>query len=951
MKADLNNIQSPNPEIVRRAGLRIAGLFSALFVFASTGMCATNELTSVLQKALFEEEGNRNLDAAIDVYQSLVTQFDKDRQIAATAMFRLGECYRKLGRTNDAVLQYQRILQEFSEQTTLATLSRQNLAGLNAREPSANPLAIAASPSARAEQRKLLEQEIALLENKLQSMRKQVEVGVVPPDELIPTQREVLALKRQLVALSDEGISGGERVSEDPEDAEIRRVQAMIQNSPDLINGPLISTAINGQLRVMTFLLEHGADANYRASGVTPLCSAAEAGQKSMVELLLNHGARVDDRDNRSATALHLAVAMGFKAVAETLLDHKANPNEGNSQGRESVTPLHAAAGGASVSMVELLLARGANVNATDASGRTPLHRACESGHPEIVRALLAAKADPAARDNDGYTPLHAAASPGYGDIVNLLVEAGSPVNAENKNGATALFLAVFNRQADAARALLEHRADPNVARQYWPQGFQNYVSSDRHYLRVPPSYFAIDEGKSDILEMLLEHGADVVWPSPQGQEGWTSPLAFAVRKGNDRLVALLLAHHAAPNGSGAAGSASPLLLALDERKAGIVRLLLENGADPNGAANLYSDGTTPLIHASAIGTKEIAEMLLDHKADVNAADNFGNTALHRAVENRQLDIAKLLLARGANPNTQNNSGTTPLDIVDETKPGANPNSVALGFVPLLPPPTTPMRAMGLSRPSPDASSGQTGDFVTLLRQNGGLEDLPRPDAIEVRRPANHVRVTVFRKGTNDWNRFSLLETIQNCYGIKYYTIATPNASYQLNLDSELAFPNLMHVVIVHYQPGTTNQTRREVSLLNGTNGIDCSKDVAVEFGEVVEVPERLHALGEHTIGLTTSQKDAIYACLKGSIKLIVSGRTLDLEVYPDSGSNIGQVLGLPQARDILLSTSDLTRVKVSRRDPATGKTREWTVDCSDPQFQIDLRLRNGDVVEVPERH
>ena len=79
---------------------------------------------------MFEEEANRNLDAAISNYQALATQFDQDRQMAATAIFRLGECYRKLGQTNDAVVQYQRIVREFSDQQTLATLSQQNLTGL-----------------------------------------------------------------------------------------------------------------------------------------------------------------------------------------------------------------------------------------------------------------------------------------------------------------------------------------------------------------------------------------------------------------------------------------------------------------------------------------------------------------------------------------------------------------------------------------------------------------------------------------------------------------------------------------------------------------------------------------------------------------------------------------------------------------------------------------------------
>jgi tetratricopeptide (TPR) repeat protein len=95
---------------------------------------AINDLNSALQRGLFEEEGNRDLAAAISAYQSLAAQFDKSRQVAATAIFRLGECYRKLGRTNEAVAQYDRIVREFSDQQTLATLSRQNIAGLGTRQ-------------------------------------------------------------------------------------------------------------------------------------------------------------------------------------------------------------------------------------------------------------------------------------------------------------------------------------------------------------------------------------------------------------------------------------------------------------------------------------------------------------------------------------------------------------------------------------------------------------------------------------------------------------------------------------------------------------------------------------------------------------------------------------------------------------------------------------------------
>lgn len=99
-------------------------LLSAVVAHAQTN------LMTLLQQGLFEEQANRNLDAAIADYQTLAIQFDKDRQIAATAIFRLGECYRMEGKTNEAAQEYQRILNDFSDQTALATLSRENLVGM-----------------------------------------------------------------------------------------------------------------------------------------------------------------------------------------------------------------------------------------------------------------------------------------------------------------------------------------------------------------------------------------------------------------------------------------------------------------------------------------------------------------------------------------------------------------------------------------------------------------------------------------------------------------------------------------------------------------------------------------------------------------------------------------------------------------------------------------------------
>src|SRR5205809_1724960 len=101
-------------------------LLTAFLVGLAQSLPAAETLSETLQKGLFEEEANHNFEAAIKAYQAVLQQTDEQRKLAATAVFRLGECYRKLGKTNDASAQYERVLRQFGDQTTLSDLSRQN---------------------------------------------------------------------------------------------------------------------------------------------------------------------------------------------------------------------------------------------------------------------------------------------------------------------------------------------------------------------------------------------------------------------------------------------------------------------------------------------------------------------------------------------------------------------------------------------------------------------------------------------------------------------------------------------------------------------------------------------------------------------------------------------------------------------------------------------------------
>jgi tetratricopeptide (TPR) repeat protein len=88
---------------------------------------AAPQPANALAAGALEEEGNLDLPEAIRSYQSIVSRFDARRPEAANAIFRLGECYRKLGRMEEAKVEYARILREFPDQADLAKLSEKHL--------------------------------------------------------------------------------------------------------------------------------------------------------------------------------------------------------------------------------------------------------------------------------------------------------------------------------------------------------------------------------------------------------------------------------------------------------------------------------------------------------------------------------------------------------------------------------------------------------------------------------------------------------------------------------------------------------------------------------------------------------------------------------------------------------------------------------------------------------
>ena len=102
--------------------------------------------------------------------------------------------------------------------------------------------------------------------------------------------------------------------------------------------------------------------------------------------------------------------------------------------------------------IVEVLLEKGANVNAVDSEGWTPLHFAAQNGHASVVEVLLEKGANVNAVNSKGCTPLHSAVWGGHESVVKVLIQAGANVNAVDKYGRTPLDYA---KSQDVVKVLL----------------------------------------------------------------------------------------------------------------------------------------------------------------------------------------------------------------------------------------------------------------------------------------------------------------------------------------------------------------------------------------------------------------------------------------------------------------------------------------------------------------
>ncbi|TGO44011.1 hypothetical protein BCON_0659g00010 [Botryotinia convoluta] len=259
---------------------------------------------------------------------------------------------------------------------------------------------------------------------------------------------------------------------------------------------------------------------------------------------------------------------------------------------------------------------------------------------------------------------LHVAAFHGNLAVLEFgLVQKRLEVNIRASFGLTPLFFAIFGCNESVVKSLLKLGADVNEY--YGP-------------IKVTPLHVALAGKNVSIIEIFMAHGASA---NSADVYGWTPIKVASLEYKHDKMVQVL---------ENSSSPAAPLLAIIEESEETVkiddrihialeeallrnnidnVEALFQTGCSPKG---ICSCGCTLLVTVLHEGSLELAHYLIDrgivnelliYGADLEARDQYGNTALHCALLSRSLKVAMMLISAGANANSLSGENQSPIQM------------------------------------------------------------------------------------------------------------------------------------------------------------------------------------------------------------------------------------------------------------------------------------------------
>lgn len=299
------------------------------------------------------------------------------------------------------------------------------------------------------------------------------------------------------------------------------------------------------------------------------------------------------------------------------------------------------------LSMVNLLLEFGADVEKTNSQGCTALILASIKGHYEIVQQLVSSGSYLGQTDTQQRCAIVHAALNGHSQIVKYLL-ACDWIQHESRSDVTLIEGA---KQALVAASSRGHSSIVEELLLTLPEldidGI-DFVTGENSLT------IASSNGHTETVSILLARGSNHFVKNRKGM----TPLLLAVKEGHWNIVERLIQSRADIDQKDQ-NSRNALMIAAEEGHVGILELLLNKGADHT---SIDKDGLSALGWACLRGKLLAAKCLIEHSADIHHQDNHQRTPLDLAAYQGTGELVQMLLEHGAQIEHVDEKGMRPID-------------------------------------------------------------------------------------------------------------------------------------------------------------------------------------------------------------------------------------------------------------------------------------------------